>query len=88
MQRIKGTDLPKHLQNEALRTFVHRCTGEHIPQWARRGRSSGPYRVQFKDDREWLANTFFYVTEKGTLAARKHCESTPTWSGPLIPVTR
>lgn len=84
MQRIRGDRLPAHLQSEAKRAFVHRCTGEHIPAWARRGLTSGPYRVQFKDDAEWLAHTFFQVTERGTLADRRPCESTPTWNGPLI----
>lgn len=87
MQRVKGDKLPEQLQREAKAAFVHRCTGEHIPQWARRGMGSGPYRVQFKNDAEWLANTYFQVTEAGELAKRRPCESTPTWNGPLIPVT-
>jgi hypothetical protein len=85
MRRTKGSDLPPALQRQCLAAYVHRCTGEHIPQWARRGNGSNPYRVQFKDDAEWLANTYFFVTDRGQLSRRHHyCESTPTWNGPLI----
>jgi len=87
VKRIRGSDLPPRLQTEAKALFVHRCTGEHIPAWALRGHASGPYKVQFADDAEWLAHTFFFVTERGEIARRpKHCESYPTWRGGLVAV--
>ena len=72
-------------QTEALRRFVHRFTGEHKPEWAYRSFTDNHgkkrvYPVQFEDDTEWLANTYFEVTKAGNLSERTHyCESYPTW---------
>lgn len=33
MRRMKGSDMPLHLQREARRRFVHRFTGNHKPAW-------------------------------------------------------
>lgn len=76
MQDVKGIDLPYNLRREVLRSYVHRYTGEHKPQWVKD--DSTP--VQFKDDEDWLRNTTFKVTNKGTLSRRHNfCESSPTW---------
>ena len=78
---INGKDLPPALQREALRSYVHRFTGEHVPAWARHPRPDGrAYPLQFASDAEWLANTRFPVTKAGRLAKRPSiCESRPTW---------
>lgn len=80
---IKGSEMCQRLQQEAKARFVYRYTGEHKPTWVK-----GPETpVQFKDDRDWLANTLFWITKKGELANRpKCCESYPTW--PLNPELR
>ena len=72
-----GSELPAHVQADCLRRYVHRFTGDHIPRWAI-GRG---YMQQFKDDKEWLANTLFHVRQDGHLDNRyRSCESTPTWN--------
>jgi len=78
---IRGSELSAKLQNEVKRAFVHRYTGEHSPEWIKLPRANGvPYLLQFKDDADWLASTFFWITAKGNLAKRPNsCESTPTW---------
>lgn len=78
---IRGSELPLHLQREVKARYVYRYTGEHKPDWARKPRpSGGPYPVQFRDDADWLAHTFFPVTKRGLLAERPGtCRSYPTW---------
>lgn len=61
----RGDTLAPHLQREALVKYVHRFTGDHKPRWAIYPRDNGePYPVQFADDTDWLANTFFPVHRK------------------------
>jgi len=56
--------------------FVHRYTGEHTPQWVKQN----PAPLHFKDDADWLNNTYFEITKKGELSRKVNsCESTPTW---------
>ncbi len=75
MRRVKGSELPANLQRECLARFIYRSTGDHIPCW-----HTGRYRLQFRDDKDWLENTYFYVTNAGKLAIKpSHCESHPTW---------
>jgi hypothetical protein len=83
MKMILGCHLPEHLQRQARATYVHRFTGEHKPDWARKEWKDGkPYPVQFKDDADWLAHTKFPVTSAGKLSKRPSaCISTPTWPG-------
>lgn len=83
-----GTELTAAEQRFVLAAFVHRFTGSHLPNWARKARPDGQkYPVQFKDDADWLANTRFVVTRTGKLDRRvNHCHSTPTW--PLNPELR
>jgi hypothetical protein len=78
---VNGLTLSPALQREALTRYVHRFTGEHAPAWARSPRPCGrPYPVQFRDDRDWLANTDFPVTKAGELSAWPgDCRSRPTW---------
>lgn len=75
---IRGSDLPKYLQEEAKRRYVHRFTGEHRPEWAR---DPAVYWAQFNDDAEWLAHTFFAVVNDHSKfdERQSHCESYPTW---------
>ncbi len=81
MKTLLGSQLSTDQQAEALRRFVHRFTGDHRPGWSREKRPDGSaYPVQFADDREWLANTRFHVTQAGKLSNRHaSCESSPTW---------
>lgn len=80
------------LQAECKARFVHRFTGEHKPKWAHKPFKNESlrltaYPVQFADDTDWLANTYFEVTKQGELDRRTgHCESYPTW--PLNPELR
>lgn len=71
MRRILGSNLPPALQAQARAMFVHRSTGD--------SRFDHGSPLQFSDDADWLAHTYFWVTAKGTLAKRASCESHPTW---------
>ena len=72
--KIRGSLLNENDKKHVLSAYVHRCTGEHKPQWFK----GGP--VHFRDDAEWLENTFFEVTKQARLDGRfKHCESHPTY---------
>lgn len=83
--RILGSHLSPKLQAECKARFVHRFTGEHKPQWAfkpfkNEALGLETYPVQFKDDADWLAHTYFEITKQGELNNRtRYCESHPTW---------
>ena len=84
--RIKGSDMPIHLQQEAKRRFVHRFTGEHKPTWTRKPFRDEKYNltcypVQFKDDQDWLEHTYFELVKDGSRFnnRKRFCESYPTW---------
>ncbi len=81
MMLVLGSHLGPYMQSAVKRAFVHRFTGDHTPAWARQPMPNGsPYPVQFKDDTDWLANTYFWITVKGELAKRPSgCQSNPTW---------
>lgn len=73
-----GSELTPEDQKQALARFVHRYTGEHLPDWARNEVNRPP--VQFVDDKDWLAHTRFAVTRSGRLSESAHqCQSEPTW---------
>ena len=78
---VKGTDLNYVDQVYVLAAYVHRFTGNHKPDWARKPMpNGGEYPVQFKDDADWLANTEFAVKKNGYLDRRVHgCRSNPPW---------
>ena len=80
-KQVLGTDLPLAMQQEALRKFANRYTGDHKPTWALGEWKDGkPYPLHFASDKEWLANTRFHVTASGHLSRRhRYCESCPTW---------
>ena len=80
--KILGSHMCKYLQEQCKSKFVHRFTGDHRPKWATQKIPNGQnYKRQFRNDKEWLANTYFEVTVKGELSKRtKYCESTPTWN--------
>ena len=79
MKMLFGSSLRPEVQTECLRRFVHRFTGEHLPQWATRPDCEA-CPVQFADDWDWLAHTRFHVTKTGKLDGRfDSCESSPTW---------
>ena len=62
---LPGATLPTALQQDALRSFVHRYTGNHVPEWTRKAAPNGNfYAPQYKDDKEWLAKTSFPVEAK------------------------
>ena len=76
---IPGFELSPQLQQEALRAFTHRFTGEHVPMWSRDAAPNGSfYAPQYADDQEWLSKTLFPVTAAGRLVRGNnvHCEST------------
>ncbi len=75
--KILGAHLGPKLQAECKARFVHRFTGDHKPQWAYKNNQCS---VQFADDADWLAHTYFEVTTQGELSNRsRYCESHPTW---------
>lgn len=79
--QILGAHMGPHLQQEVKRRFVHRFTGDHAPDWARKPMPNGQaYPLQFADDADWLAHTYFWVNKTGRLSARhSYCESHATW---------
>ena len=83
--QVLGVHMCEKLQRKALARFVHRYTGTHKPQWAYKPWKNEQgktvyYPVQFADDQDWLAHTYFEVTKQGELDNRiKYCESHPTW---------
>lgn len=76
-----GSELTKEDQQYVLAAFVHRFTGEHQPSWTAELMPNGrKYPVQFKDDREWLANSWFRVYNNGRVNRNTcSCWSSPTW---------
>lgn len=77
-----GGELCPEDQRHVLAAFVHRFTGQHRPRWKDKDSSANVRAcpVQFKDDADWLANTFFAVRNDGRLDQRvTGCESHPTW---------
>ena len=74
MRQIKGSKMCPKSQREALARFVHRYTGDHVPAWVT---ANDP--LQFKDDKDWLEHTLFWVNADGSLGDNKDCESSPTW---------
>ena len=78
---LPGTTLPLALRNDALRSFVNRYTGEHVPAWSSKAAPNGSfYAPQYQNDAEWSAKTLFPVEHKGgqmQLASGKnvHCQS-------------
>lgn len=76
----RGSDLKPDARREALATFVHRYTGDHLPIWSLKEWKDGkPYPLQFASDADWLANTWFAVKRDGGLDMRFNCYSCPTW---------
>ena len=77
MKQVLGTELREDQKRHALAAFLYRSTKNHVaPGWYQRER----YPVQFANDQEWLAHTYFWVRDDGTLSAKhRFCESHPTW---------
>ncbi len=79
----RGSTLSLQQQHKALSLYCHRFTKDHKPRWSYEPRPDGnPCMVHFKDDQEWLANTWFPVNNDGIISERKgagHCYSMPTW---------
>jgi len=82
---VNGADLSPETKRDALRTYVHRYTGDNSPMWAMGEvmKDGKPYPLQFGSDADWLANTEFPVTRSGRLTRygdhRDSCFSRPTW---------
>ena len=79
---LNGLDLCLADRQRVLGMFPDRYTREHIPFWvfAEPEATRARFPVQFENDQEWLAGTWFYVTSRGLLDARvKQCVSEPTW---------
>ena len=76
-----GSELTLEEQRYVLAAYVHRFTGDHKPDWAGKEWKDGqPYPLQFKDDKDWLANTRFQTNKAGSLDSRcNECHSVPTW---------
>ncbi len=79
---VLGTELTPKDQRHVLASYVHRYTGDRIPVWAKGLRADGKpkHPLQFADDQDWLANTWFHVRTDGRLDGRfRRCHSVPTW---------
>lgn len=83
---LPGATLSPALQQDALRSFVHRYTGEHVPAWSQKEAPNGSfYAPQYVNDKEWLEKTMFPVEIKRgetQLASGQdvHCQSnTPSF---------
>jgi len=76
-----GSELTQAEQRYLLSTYIYRYTRENKPHWASGPRPDGSaYPVQFASDSDWLANTYFAVTQSGALDMRiAGCYSRPTW---------
>jgi hypothetical protein len=77
----RGSLLSREEQAYVLSAFVHRFTGNHRPVWSHNTQPNGkPYPLQFKDDADWLANTYFRITRDLKLDRKAYtCCSFPTW---------
>jgi hypothetical protein len=76
----RGSELRPEVQREVLARYTMRDTPPNRPNWTLNGPDGKPYPLQFASDSDWLANTFFYVKQDGTLDERfARCESRPTW---------
>jgi len=79
MKWILGSELSQELQKQCISCFSNRFTGEHMPPRIAKLVNAKKY-PQFKDDKDWLANTKFAITNKNKLSLReKYCASRPTW---------
>ena len=83
---VVGSELPHFVQQDALSSFVHRFTGEHIPAWSKEAAPNGRfYAPQYRNDQEWLQHTLFAVNTKKDTVCLAHgkdvyCQSNnPTW---------
>lgn len=69
MKQVLGTQLPFETRQEVLRDFGNRFTCERVPSWALEPAPNGKYYApQYRDDNEWLAKTWFTVTDEGKLS--------------------
>jgi len=72
---VRGDQLPSSLRRQVLARYVHRWTRDN-PQreHAYRGHEGKP-TIPLVSDEQWLREHAFYVTDRGTLdARRKHAE--------------
>ena len=72
---VRGDQLPSSLRRQVLARYVHRWTSDN-PQreHAYRGYEGKP-TIPLVSDEQWLREHAFYVTDRGTLdARRKHAE--------------
>lgn len=78
----RGDQLTAEDKRIALASFVHRYTGNHVPNWVRgkEWKDGKPYPLQFANDDDWLRNTWFKVRLDGRLHGNgRYCFSRPTW---------
>jgi hypothetical protein len=78
MKTTLGNQLNPTDQKTVLSKYIYRFTADNTPAWAKQ--PGHPYPLQFKNDQDWLAHTYFRTTISGRLDQRvTHCESHPTW---------
>jgi hypothetical protein len=71
---LRGHDLSPKDRQHVLSAYPYRLTGDSMHHTGR------GYPMQFKNDLDWLRNTYFRVTKNFNLDHRvKSCESYPTW---------
>lgn len=78
MPMLYGNELRPEVQQDALRTFVHRMTRENALRHPEHAAYmiAGGYRLVLISDEEWLRRTRFHVTREGRLDRRHSgCET-------------
>jgi hypothetical protein len=71
-----GSNLPKKMQQHALRRFLYRATVENYSDLRRARLRREAFNIPLITDREWLACTRFATKKDGTFDERiRHCET-------------
>jgi hypothetical protein len=81
MNWVRGDNLSERDQNFVLYACTNRYTGDHIPEWVEYQFQRGEFvPLQFRDDRDWLCNTYFKCRADGSVDRRKRTlRSHPTY---------
>jgi hypothetical protein len=69
MKQVLGTQLSPETRQAVLNKVDDRFTCDRVPSWALEPAPNGKYYApHYRDDQEWLANTWFTVNDDGKLS--------------------